>query len=242
MPQLAIKIQNLSVTLPGHIQALRDVSVKLERGKIIGLIGPSGAGKTTLMRVLVGRQRVTSGEVLIFDLPAGSPVLRKQVSYMTQETSVYPDLTVRENLQYFAAMFGIGASEIKTRVSQIVHTVDMTSQVDQLVRRLSGGQKQRVSLAIALIGKPTLMVLDEPTVGLDPVLREQLWTLFQRLAEAGSTLIVSSHVMDEAEHCDDLLLIREGAILAHGTPTELRHQTRSNSVEESYLKLVRAAS
>lgn len=238
MSPTAIKIQHLSITLSGHFQALKDINVELEQGKIIGFIGPSGAGKTTLMRAIVGRQRITTGTISIFGLPAGSVELRAQLSYMTQETSVYADLTVNENLRYFAHMFGVPGAQIKALIAGILRSIDMTDQAGQMVNQLSGGQKQRVSLAIALIGSPKLMVLDEPTVGLDPVLRDQLWALFHRLAQNGATLIISSHVMDEAERCDDLVLIRGGTLLAHASPAELRRQTQTESVEHSFLKLV----
>ena len=239
MSQAAIKIKQLSVTLSGHIRALESVNVELGQGKVIGLIGPSGAGKTTLLRCMVGRQHLTSGSISIFGIAAGSPALRKQISYMTQEVSVYPDLTVEENLRYFGVMFGLPRSQVKTRVAAVLGTVGLVPQARQLVSRLSGGQKQRASLAIALIGEPKLLALDEPTVGLDPLLREQLWSLFRKLASSGATLIISSHVMDEAERCDDLLLLRDGRLLAHGSPAELREQTHTQSVEQSFLKLVR---
>jgi ABC-2 type transport system ATP-binding protein len=241
MPLPAIQVEDLSVILPGHFRALTGVTLGLEKGHIIGLIGPSGAGKTTLMRVLVGRQRLTSGRVTILGLAAGSPKLRSKVSYMTQAPSVYPDLTVEQNLQYFAAMLGLRGSECRDRVGEIARTVDMTAQLGQLASKLSGGQKQRVSLAIALIGRPDIMVLDEPTVGLDPVLRQELWALFRRLCSTGATLVISSHALDEAEHCDDIVLIRQGAVLAHASPGELRRSTHTASVEGSFLKLVQAA-
>lgn len=234
----AIQLDRVSVTLGKKVMALRDVSVKLPAGQIIGVIGPSGAGKTTLIRVLAGRQRLTSGSATIFGLPVGSPRLRQQLSYMTQEVSVYSDLTVRENLAYFATIFGAPRREADSQIGNILQTVDLEPQANRLVERLSGGQKQRVSLAVALVGSPKLLLLDEPTVGLDPVLRQQLWELFARLAKSGITLVISSHVMDEAERCDDLLLIRDGAILAHGSPAELRQQTKTKSVEDSFLKLV----
>ncbi len=241
MSPAAIKIENLTVTLKGHFKALDDINVELAQGKIIGFIGPSGAGKTTLMRTIVGRRRASSGSISIFGLPAGSAALRKQISYMTQEVSVYPDLSVQENLRYFAAMFGVPRREVDAQIATILKTVDMTPQAHQVVDSLSGGQKQRASLAIALIGHPKLMVLDEPTVGLDPVLREQLWALFRRLAAAGTTLIISSHVMEEAERCDDLLLVRDGRLLAHGSPAQLLAQTHTKSVEDSFLHLVKGA-
>lgn len=240
MTHTAIKIHGLSVVLEKHFQALHDINVDIAAGKITGFIGPSGAGKTTLMRAIVGRQRLSQGTITIFDLPAGSAALRRQLSYMTQEVSVYPDLTLVENLQYFAAMFGVPRSLVNTQIVEILETIDMTDQADQLVSKLSGGQKQRVSLAISLIGHPKLMVLDEPTVGLDPVLREQLWALFHRLAEKGTTLVISSHVMEEAERCDFLLLLRDAELLAHGTPQELRARTQTRTVEQAFLKLVRS--
>jgi ABC-2 type transport system ATP-binding protein len=234
----AIKIKNVTVVLGGYFKALRKVRAELPQGKIIGFIGPSGAGKTTLIRAIVGRQKIASGEIAVFDIPAGSAQLRSQLSYMTQELSVYADLTVQENLRYFAVMFGIKRQEIPGIIANILQVTDMTEYAKQLVSKLSGGQKQRVSLAISLIGFPKLMVLDEPTVGLDPVLRDSIWKLFRQLSASGTTLIVSSHVMDEAERCDDLLLLRDGKILAHDSPEALCQRTGLKTVEQSFLKLV----
>lgn len=234
----AVVIQKLSVRLGKTFTALSDVSAVLPAGKIIGIIGPSGAGKTTLIRSIVGRQKVTSGSITIFDQAAGSPELRSQVSYLPQELSVYADLTVQENLQYFTRMIGIARGRQRETVAQLLKAVDLEEHAGSLVGQLSGGQKRRVSLAIALLGAPRLLVLDEPTVGLDPVLREQLWQLFNQLADGGATLIITSHVMDEASRCHDLLLLRDGRVLAHGAPVDLCQQTNSNSVEESFIKLV----
>jgi ABC-2 type transport system ATP-binding protein len=242
MSNSAVHVKNVSVVLGGYYRALNNVSVDIPAGKIVGFIGPSGAGKTTLIRSIVGRQRLAGGSIMVLGLPAGSALLRSQMSYMTQEVSVYSDLTVQENLRYFATMFGVSRRELSVTIGAILQTVDMASYTNQLVGKLSGGQKQRVSLAIALIGAPKLMVLDEPTVGLDPVLREQLWELFRQLTVQGTTLIISSHVMDEAERCDDLLLIRNGELLAHGSPKALCAQTGMHSVEQSFLKLVGAQS
>ena len=238
MTTSAVKIQDLSVVLSGKFEALKAIDVSLAEGRITGFIGPSGAGKTTLIRSIVGRQKTTSGSITVFGLPAGSPQLREQLSYMTQESSVYTDLSARENLSYFATMFGIKRAALKPLVTDILQTVDLTKQTDQLASRLSSGQKQRLSLAAALIGFPKLMVLDEPTVGLDPVLRERLWKLFRQLADGGTTLLISSHVMEEAERCDDLLLLRDGRVLAQGSPQALCNQTGTKSVEQSFLKLV----
>jgi ABC-2 type transport system ATP-binding protein len=240
MMEIAVEIKNLNVTLGKDFRALQNVNVQLPRGKIVGFIGPSGAGKTTLIRSIVGRQRLASGSITIFSLPAGSKQLRSQVSYMTQEVSVYGDLTVAENLEYFATMLGLSRASIQPEITRLLKVVALQSQKNQMVEKLSGGQKQRVSLAIALIGEPRLLVLDEPTVGLDPVLREDLWSLFRQLSNGGTTLLVSSHVMDEAERCDELLLIRDGKLLAQGSPRQLCEQTNTMSVEQSFLKLIGA--
>lgn len=234
----AVEIDNLSVTLGGQVLALKDVSLELLAGKTIGFIGPSGAGKTTLIRGIVGRLKTAEGGITVFGQPAGSPKLREQVSYMTQELSVYPDLTVRENLAYFVTMAGQPRSRVKSTVKEVLETVDLADKADSLISNLSGGQKQRASLAIALIGSPKLMVLDEPTVGLDPVLRDRLWKLFAHLARQGTTLIISSHSMDEAGRCDDLVLIRGGEVIAHSSPEELQKSTGTTSVEQSFLQLV----
>ena len=238
--ETAIRIHNLSVTLGGTVKALKNISVDLPIGQAIGFIGPSGAGKTTLIRSIVGRLKLTSGSIEIFGLSAGDAKLRNQMSYMTQELSVYPDLTVKENLRYFATMAGHkdNANDI---IKNVLKEVDMSDKANSLVKNLSGGQKQRASLSVALIGSPRLMVLDEPTIGLDPVLRDSLWKLFNKLKSQGTTLLVSSHSMDEAERCDDLILIRSGKLIAHGTPSELKKQTGTKTIEESFLKLVGGA-
>lgn len=233
-----VEIDDLSVVLGKKVFAIKNLDLSLPAGRIIGFIGPSGAGKTTLIRAIVGRQKISNGEVVVLGSPAGSAKLRKQVSYMTQESSIYQDLTVRENVEYFAVMNGINKKQRKHQVEVILQTLDLTSQADRLASKLSGGQKQRVSLAIALIGSPKLIVLDEPTVGLDPRLREQIWKLFRELADKGKTLIISSHVMEEAARCDDLLLLRDGMLLAHGSPLDLCSKTGTKTVEECFLKLV----
>lgn len=233
----AISISGLSVTLGRKFEALHDVTLELPQGRITGLIGPSGAGKTTLMRVIVGRQKFVLGQVEVMGLPAGSPTLRSRTRYMTQELSVYADLTLMENIRYFARMYGYHGRAAKQAATEAIEKVSLADKAGVLVSDLSGGQKQRVSLAIALIGQPELLVLDEPTVGLDPVLREELWALFHELAATGVTVVISSHVMDEAERCDDLVLIRDSRIVAHDTPDALRKRTGSDTIEQSFLKL-----
>jgi ABC-2 type transport system ATP-binding protein len=231
--QPAIQITDLSVRLGGQL-VLKDLSVELPAGRITGLLGPSGAGKTTLIRTIVGRQRVATGSVTVLGQPAGSAPLRPEIGYVTQAPSVYGDLTVTENLRYFAAM--VGAT--KVRVQEVLKDVGLAPQARQLVGTLSGGQKSRVSLAVALLGRPKLLVLDEPTVGIDPLLRRDLWNQFRKLAEQGTTLLVSSHVMDEASHCDHLLLLRGGALLAYGTIMELTKKAGATDVEGVFLKLI----
>jgi ABC-2 type transport system ATP-binding protein len=235
---VAVRVKKLSVRYNDNFKALADVSLELPAGKITGFIGPSGAGKTTLIRVLVGRQTITSGTATVLGKPVGSAELRGQFSYMTQNLSVYPDLTVRENLNYFVRMLGIGHAATRPSVANVLQLVDLVPQANQVVGSLSGGQKQRASLAVALLGDPQILFLDEPTVGLDPVLRGQLWGLFRELVAKGKTVIVSSHAMDEADRCDDLVLVRGGKVLAHASPHELCERTHSKSVEEGFIKLV----
>lgn len=231
----ALSVEHLRVVRGGRL-VLDDVSCAVPRGTVTGLLGPSGSGKTTLMRAVVGVQKVAGGRLTVLGLPAGSPPLRRRVAYVTQAPAVYPDLTVRENLRYFAAVLSAPAGD----VDRVVGQVGLAARADTVVARLSSGERSRVSLATALLGTPELLVLDEPTVGLDPVLRRDLWALFRRLAADGVTLLVSSHVMDEAERCEHLLLLREGRLLAQGTPDELRARTGRSSLEEAFLALVEA--
>ncbi|MEO7617823.1 MAG: ABC transporter ATP-binding protein [Candidatus Saccharibacteria bacterium] len=238
MTTTAVKIEDVTIVLGKHLEAVKHIDLELGVGQIIGFIGPSGAGKTTLIRAIVGRQKYTSGKITVLGSSAGTESLRHEVSYMTQEASVYSDLSVKDNLSYFATMCGIHRKNQASEIERLLGLVDLMPQAKQVVGSLSGGQKQRLSLAIALIGRPKLLVLDEPTVGLDPVLRTKLWDLFRKLSGNGVTLIISSHVMDEAEHCDDLVLIRDGVLLAHESPKELCKRTKSRTVEESFIKLV----
>ena len=220
----------------GKKEVLRGISFAVPRGQVTGLLGPSGSGKTTLMRALVGVQVVRSGQVTVLGEPAGSPALRSRVGYVTQAPSVYEDPSVRENARYFASLYGMSAREADAAIAD----VGLEGAAGQLVRDLSGGQKGRASLACALVAAPEFLVLDEPTVGLDPVLRVELWEHFHALARAGTTLIVSSHVMDEASRCDRLLLLRDGELLADSTPAQLRTDGRSDDLEVAFLNLVRA--
>jgi ABC-2 type transport system ATP-binding protein len=233
----AVRVAGLRVVRGGR-PVLADIDLTVRSGTVTGLLGPSGCGKTTLMRSIVGVQVIAAGTVEVLGHPGGHRDLRRRVGYVTQAPSVYGDLTVEENLRYFAGVLGTPAEDVRRAAADVGLVDRLGSRVD----RLSGGQRARVSLAAALLGRPELLVLDEPTVGLDPVLRRELWDLFGRLAHAGATLLISSHVMDEAERCERLLLMREGRILADNTPAGLREATRTSTVEEAFLSLVDAAS
>jgi ABC-2 type transport system ATP-binding protein len=230
----AIEIQNLRV-IRGKRVALKDISVQIARGTITGLLGPSGCGKTTLMRSIVGTQIVAGGTVTVLGHPAGSAELRHRVGYVTQDPTIYNDLRIIDNVRYFAALYGTDAQA----ADEAVAAVGLDDHRTALCGNLSGGQRTRASLACALVARPDLLVLDEPTVGLDPVLRVDLWDQFDQIARRGTTLVVSSHVMDEADHCADLLLMREGELLAHTTPTKLREDTGCQSLEEAFLSVIR---
>jgi ABC-2 type transport system ATP-binding protein len=236
MMKSGVEVSGLRVVRGGN-EVLRDLSFSVEPGEVTGLLGPSGCGKTTLMRAIVGVQRVAGGSVTVFGQRAGSPPLRRRLGYVTQAPSVYADLTVAENLRFFADVLGVGAD----RVDACVQVVDLESERNRVVARLSGGQRSRVSLAVALLGEPDLIVLDEPTVGLDPVLRKDLWETFHRLADQGAAVFVSSHVMDEATRCDRLLLMRDGRIIADDTPTALLEKTGAGDIETAFLDLVAKA-
>ena len=233
MNNTAVEVSQLRVTR-GSAQVFDGVDLTIPRGQITGLLGPSGCGKTTLMRSIVGVQRIASGEVTVLGEPGGSRQLRHRVAYGTQGAAVYGDLTVRQNLAYLAALL----KAPKGDVDRVIDEVGLRAQAGQLVESLSGGQASRVSLAMALIGSPELVVLDEPTVGLDPVLRVELWGLFRGLADRGVTMIVSSHVMDEALRCDRLLLMRDGRIIADTTPTALLADTGTTDPDAAFLALI----
>lgn len=233
MVKNAVEVLGLRVVRGGRM-ALDDVTLSVPAGSVTGLLGPSGCGKSTLMRSIVGVQRIESGTVTVLGLPAGSAPLRSRVGYLTQAPSVYGDLTVRENLRYFASVLGAPPDDVERTIAE----VSLETHADALVNQLSGGQEARVSLAAALLGTPEVLVLDEPTVGLDPVLRRDLWALFHRFADDGVTLIISSHVMDEAARCDRLVLMREGRVLADDEPAALLHRTGTDDMEQAFLRLV----
>ena len=237
MADTAIEIEDLHVVRGGR-PVLHGLTLQVASGSVTGLLGPSGCGKSTLMRAIVGVQIIQAGQVNVLGEHAGSPKLRRRVGYVTQAPSVYGDLSIGENLRYFAAILDVG----EQRIGEVVQTVGLAGREHQVVGSLSGGERSRVSLATALLGDPELLVLDEPTVGLDPVLRAELWGTFHELAQAGSTLLISSHVMDEASECDELLLMREGALLQHSTPEQLRERTGEHDLGRAFLTIIGQAS
>jgi ABC-2 type transport system ATP-binding protein len=236
MSEPAVTVAGLVVVRGGR-EVLHGIDCAVPAATVTGLLGPSGSGKTTLLRAIVGVQQIRAGSVAVLGRPAGAADLRRRVGYVTQAPSVYGDLTVRENARYFAAVYGVPPGAADAAVAD----VGLGERAGQLAGSLSGGELARVSLACALLAGPDLLVLDEPTVGLDPVLREDLWARFHALADAGTTLIVSSHVMDEAARCDRLLLLRAGALVADDTPAELRRRTGTEDLEQAFLRLVRSA-
>ena len=230
----AVESAGLVVERSGRT-VLRSVDLRVPSGSVTGLLGPSGSGKTTLLRTIVGVQRLRSGTVEVLGHPAGSPPLRHRIGYMTQAPSIYADLTVVENLRYFASLYRLD----RDAAARAIAAVGLTEHADQVARTLSGGQNSRASLACALVGQPDLLVLDEPTVGQDPLLRDELWQQFHELAAQGRTILVSSHVMDEANRCDELLLIRDGTLLHSGTPAALKAEAGCDDLDEAFLRLVR---
>ena len=235
MTSAAVSADRVGVRRGGR-QVLEGVDWHVAPGTVCGVVGPSGCGKTTLLRTVIGAQRFT-GRLRVLDRIAGNAALRRRIGYVTQSASVYDDLSVAENLTYFARVVGVGPAEVK----RVLDRVGLTSEGSDLVGRLSGGQRSRVSLAVALLGSPELLVLDEPTVGQDPVLRQELWRMFDELAAHGTTLLVSSHAMDEAARCDTLLLLRDGKVLSSGrSPAQLCEQTKTATVEAAFLALVSA--
>ena len=232
-PEQVVEIRNLTVHRGGR-PVLHGVGASLARGQVTGLFGPSGSGKSTLIRAIAGVQAHVSGSLTVFGARPGTAAAREALGYKTQAPSVYEDLTVAENLRYFATLHGSATEGLLARVG-------LEDEADRLVRNLSGGQQARVSLAAALVGRPGLMLLDEPTVGLDPLLRRELWQLFGEIAADGAVLLVSSHVLDEARHCDDLLLMRDGRILAQLTPAQLVQRTGTEDMDEAFVRLIEGA-
>jgi ABC-2 type transport system ATP-binding protein len=234
--QSTIEVAELGVVRRGN-EILKSISFRTFPGELIGLLGPSGSGKSTLMRSLLGVQAITGGSARILNSDVGSQSLRGRIGYMAQTSAIYLDLSVEENFRYFAGMLLQAPSEI----ARVMDVVALTSFADRVVSSLSGGEQTRVSLGVALLGSPPVLILDEPTVGLDPILRRDLWRTFEDLARTGVTVIVSSHVMDEATRCARLLLLRDGMLLFDGTPTSLLATSGASNFDEAFERLIEGA-
>lgn len=231
---MIVSIKNVSKRY-GKNEVLKEINLEIESGEIFGLLGPSGAGKTTLVRQLVGLEMASEGENYLFGEKMPSLKLIERIGYMAQSDALYTELSAKENLEFFATLFGLKGAQRKKRILEVMELVDLSDHLTKLVNNYSGGMKRRLSLAAALLHEPELLILDEPTVGIDPVLRQSIWAGFYDLKAKGKTLIVTTHVMDEAEKCDRLGLIRDGRLIAVGTPAELKEKTGSSSVEEAFL-------
>ena len=229
--QVAVEVDSVTKEF-GDIKALNGVTLRVRRGEIYGLLGPNGAGKTTLIRSIVGLIAPNSGTVTVLGRKLPNLDVLREVGYMTQQAALYPGLSVEENVSFFAAIYGVEGG-----VKDALEFVDLYTRRGSVVATLSGGMRQRCSLACALVHRPRLLLLDEPTVGVDPQLRVELWEQFRRMAADGTTIIVSSHVMDEAERCQRLGLIQYGRLLAEGSPSEVRSQAGTQNLEEAFLKL-----
>ncbi|MFD2044196.1 ABC transporter ATP-binding protein [Ornithinibacillus salinisoli] len=229
-----VSIQNVSKKFGKH-QVLMGINLEIMEGEIFGLLGPSGAGKTTLVKELAGFDTPTSGENYVLQEKMPSLQLINRIGYMAQSDALYEDLSAKENLQFFASLYGLKGKQQKQRIDDVMEMVNLSAHLHKLVSDFSGGMKRRLSLAIALLHEPEILILDEPTVGIDPVLRKGIWDSFYELNRKGTTIIVTTHVMDEAEKCDRLGLMRDGSLIAIGTPNELKENTNANSIEEAFL-------
>ncbi len=219
----------------GKQQVLKEISLEIMEGEIFGLLGPSGAGKTTLVKQLAGLDTPTSGENFLLQEKMPSLKLIEKVGYMAQSDALYGELSAKENLQFFSALYGLKGKQQQQRIEEVMKLVHLSDHLHKLVSNYSGGMKRRLSLAIAFLHEPEILILDEPTVGIDPVLRKSIWEAFNELKNKGTTLIVTTHVMDEAEKCDRLGMIRDGRLIAVGTPEELKQKTNSATIEEAFL-------
>lgn len=229
-----ISIQNVSKAF-GKQEVLKDISLDINKGEIFGLLGPSGAGKTTLVKMLIGLEIPNRGENFLFHEKMPSLKLIERVGYMAQSDALYGELTAKENLEFFGSLFGLKGKVLQGRIHEVMEVVELTEHLNKAVHNYSGGMKRRLSLAIALLHEPELLILDEPTVGIDPVLRKSIWDAFYELNAKGTTIIVTTHVMGEAEKCHRLALLRDGGLIAVGTPDQLKENTNSSSIEEAFL-------
>lgn len=236
--RILIETNNLNIKLQKK-QILKDIAIQVKQGEIYGLIGPSGAGKTTLVKAIIGMEKASSGEVIVLDAKMPTLTVMKKIGYMAQSDALYTELTAYENLDFFASLYGLKKTYKKERIAYAAEIVGLTAEMKKRVADFSGGMKRRLSLAIALLVDPAVLILDEPTVGIDPELRKSIWEELRKLKESGKGILVTTHVMDEAEKCDRLTMIREGRVIATGSPQALKEQTHSAELEEAFLRFGR---
>ena len=232
--KVCVSIRNVSKSFKKH-KVLENINLEIHEGEVFGLLGPSGAGKTTLVKQLTGLETPTSGESYLFQEKMPTLKLINRIGYMAQSDGLYEDLTAKENLQFFSELYGLKGEKQARRIKEVMALVKLTGDLTKLVSNYSGGMKRRLSLAIALLHEPEILLLDEPTVGIDPVLRQSIWEAFYALKQNGTTIIVTTHVMDEADKCDRLGMIRDGRLIAVGTPEELKEMTNSTTIEDAFL-------
>jgi len=235
---LAISVHEL-VKKFGEVTALDRVTLEVPTGQVLGLLGPNGAGKTTLIRILLGLARPTSGEAFLLGAPAGTREVRPRVGYMPQDLAVYLDLTAEENVELFGRLFGVHGRPLRERTREVLDLVQLSERRRSLVHELSGGMRRRVSLAAALVADPDLLLLDEPTVGVDPELRSEFWEFFHRLTEHGKTVVLTTHYLEEANRADRVVFLHTGTVLAVGAPKEMKARTGTENLEDAFLRLVR---
>lgn len=229
-----IRVKNVFKAFGSH-EVLQDISLEVPQAQIFGLLGPSGSGKTTLVKLIAGIDEATSGDIYLLNVKMPKLDMLSKIGYMSQSDALYMELSAEENLEFFAALFGLSKLQRKNRINDVMELVNLTAFLKKPVASFSGGMKRRLSLAIALLHRPSVLILDEPTVGIDPVLRKSLWDELQQLSKQGTTIVLTTHVMDEADKCDRLGMIRDGKLIAVGSPAELKEQTSSASIEEAFL-------
>ncbi|RDI41956.1 ABC transporter ATP-binding protein [Falsibacillus pallidus] len=229
-----VNVDHVSKSFGSH-EVLKDITLSVQEGEIYGLLGPSGSGKTTLVKMMMGLEKATSGEITVHQTTMPSLSQLVNIGYMAQSDALYTDLTAKENLEFFAALYGLGGKRKKERIQTVMEIVGLQNDLSKTIHQYSGGMKRRLSLAISLLHEPKLLILDEPTVGIDPVLRKSIWEQFQALKNAGTAIFVTTHVMDEAERCDKLGLIRDGLLIANDSPEAVKQSNGVGSIEEVFL-------
>ncbi|QHI72850.1 ABC transporter ATP-binding protein [Aminipila terrae] len=219
----------------GKHQVLTDVSIEVPYGNIYGMLGPSGCGKSTTVKIIAGISEATSGEVFVLNRKMPDLDLMRNVGYMAQSDALYGDLSARENLEFFGQLYGLEGARLNERIEEVIEVVNLSASIDRSVSNFSGGMKRRLSLAMTILHEPKVLILDEPTVGIDPLLRQNIWNELYQMTEKGVTILITTHVMDEAEKCTHLSMMREGKLLATGTPDEIQKRAGAEKLEDAFL-------